>query len=38
MIMDEKGKLFGKVSIVDILIVVVVVLALAVIGVKSTKP
>jgi len=37
MIMDEKGKLFGKVSIVDALIVVVVLAAVFVVGYRFTK-
>ena len=37
MIIDSKGKLFGKVSIIDILIVLVVVAAVAGVGYKMTK-
>lgn len=37
MIMDEKGKLFGKISIVDILIVLVVLAAIAGVGYKFAK-
>lgn len=37
MIIDSKGKLFGKVSIIDILIVLVVVAAFAGVGYKMTK-
>jgi hypothetical protein len=38
MIIDSKGKLFGKVSIIDIIIVLVVVAAVAGVGYKMTKP
>lgn len=37
MIIDSKGKLFGKVSIIDVLIVLVVVAAVAGVGIKMTK-
>ncbi|WP_010246059.1 DUF4330 domain-containing protein [Acetivibrio cellulolyticus] len=37
MIIDSKGKLFGKVSIIDILIVLVVVAAVVGVGYKLTK-
>ncbi len=37
MIMDGKGKLFGKVSIVDVLIVVIILAAVGGIGYKLTK-
>ena len=37
MIMDEKGRLFGKVSIVDLLIILVVITAAAGIGYKFTR-
>ncbi|KNY27396.1 DUF4330 domain-containing protein [Pseudobacteroides cellulosolvens] len=37
MILDSKGKLFGKISIVDVLIVLVVLGAIAGVGYKLTK-
>lgn len=37
MIIDSKGKLFGKVSIIDIIIVLVVIAAFAGVGYKLTK-
>ena len=37
MIIDSKGKLFGKVSVVDIVIVLIVVLAVAFVGYKYTR-
>lgn len=37
MIIDSKGKLFGKVSIIDILIVLVVIAAVVGVGYKLTK-
>jgi hypothetical protein len=37
MIIDSKGKLFGKVSIIDILIVLVIVAAVAGVGYKFSK-
>jgi len=37
MILDSKGKLFGKISIVDVLIVLVVIGAIAGVGYKLTK-
>ena len=37
MIIDSKGKLFGKVSIIDILIVLVVIAAVAGVGYKLTQ-
>ncbi len=37
MIIDKKGKLFGKISIIDIIIVLVVVLAVAFVGYKFVK-
>jgi len=38
MIIDSKGKLFGKISIIDILIILVVIIAVAGIGYKFTRP
>ncbi len=37
MIIDNKGKLFGKISVIDIVIVLVVVLAVAFVGYKFVK-
>lgn len=37
MLIDSKGKLFGKISIVDILIIVVILLAIAGVGYKFTR-
>ncbi|AEV67131.1 DUF4330 domain-containing protein [Acetivibrio clariflavus] len=37
MIIDSKGKLFGKVSIIDIIVVLVVIAAVAGIGYKMTR-
>lgn len=36
--MDEKGRLFGKINIVDLLVLVVVVIALVVVGMKFLLP
>ena len=35
---DEKGRLFGKINIVDLLVILVVIIAAAVLGVKFLKP
>ena len=35
---DEKGRLFGKINIVDLLVILVIVIAAAVLGVKFLKP
>jgi hypothetical protein len=37
MIIDDKGKLFGKINIIDLAVIVVVVVAIAGIGYKLTK-
>ena len=37
MIIDNKGRLFGKISIIDILIVVIIIVAVAGIGSKFVK-
>jgi len=36
--LDEKGRLFGKINIVDLLIIVVIVAAIAFIGIKFVMP
>lgn len=38
MIIDEKGKLFGKINIIDLVILLVVVVAVAVLGIKFASP
>ena len=38
MIIDKKGKLFGKINIIDFLILVVLVLAIVVVGARLVKP
>ena len=38
MIIDEKGKLFGKINIIDLVIVLVVVAAVAILGYKFLAP
>lgn len=38
MIIDKKGKLFGKINIIDFLILVVLVVAIGVVGVRFLKP
>lgn len=35
---DEKGRLFGKINIVDLLVILVIIIAAAVLGVKFLKP
>ena len=35
---DEKGRLFGKINIVDLLVILVIIIGAAVIGVKFLKP
>ena len=35
---DEKGRLFGKINIVDLLVILMIVIAAAVLGVKFLKP
>ena len=35
---DEKGRLFGKINIVDLLVILVVVIAAAVLGMKFLRP
>ncbi len=38
MIIDKKGKLFGKINIIDFLILVVILLAIVVVGARFIKP
>jgi len=38
MIIDSKGKLFGKISIIDIMVILVVIIAVVGIGYKFTRP
>lgn len=38
MIIDEKGKLFGKINLIDLLIIVVVIAAVGVLGYKFLAP
>ena len=35
---DEKGRLFGKINIVDLLVILVVIIAAVVLGMKFLKP
>lgn len=35
---DEKGRLFGKINIVDLLVILVIIIAAAVLGMKFLKP
>ncbi len=38
MLMDEKGRLFGKINIIDLIIIIVLIAALAVVGIKILAP
>lgn len=38
MIIDEKGKLFGKINIIDLILILVVIAAVAIVGYKFLSP